>query len=217
MQKKFFVVVLLLALMLASSAFAGLTCNNFVNGQLQSSPQYRGLREALHNYLACEILLERNFITSAVANIKDKSLVTERLHKNHQAIGALLQPYYGSDAGDKFTQLLDNDIKLFDKIIQAERVHNQVRVASLTNKRLANAGALVVLLSILNAYWVEKTVNDALHDHLTWTLQSVQARIKKDWATDFASLDDECIYSQHFADLLLEGIAKQFPEKFAPN
>jgi hypothetical protein len=47
------------------------------------------------------------------------------------------------------------------------------------------------------------------------TTGEVTARLKKDWVADQKSYDDGHAHMLMFSDMLTEGIAKQFPDKFA--
>ena len=53
-----------------------------------------------------------------------------------------------------------------------------------------------------------------LQKHLDLTTGEVVGRLKKDWAADIKSYDDGHAHMLMFADMLSDGIAKQFPEKF---
>jgi hypothetical protein len=53
-----------------------------------------------------------------------------------------------------------------------------------------------------------------LHRHLELTTGEVVGRLKKDWTSDIQSYDEGHVHILKFADMLTDGIAKQFPEKF---
>jgi hypothetical protein len=45
----------------------------------------------------------------------------------------------------------------------------------------------------------------------------VVGRLKKDWAANIQSYDEGYAHMLMFADTLIDGIAKQFPDKFKPG
>ncbi|WP_210215051.1 hypothetical protein [Mesorhizobium sp. M4B.F.Ca.ET.089.01.1.1] len=53
-----------------------------------------------------------------------------------------------------------------------------------------------------------------LHKHLELTTGEVVGRLNKDWAADIKSYDEGHDHMLKFADMLTDGIAKQFPDKF---
>ncbi len=50
--------------------------------------------------------------------------------------------------------------------------------------------------------------------HLALTTTEVVSRLKKDWAADVEAYDQGHAHMLMFADMLSDGIIKQFPEKF---
>ena len=53
-----------------------------------------------------------------------------------------------------------------------------------------------------------------LHKHLQFVTDQVVARLNKDWNADINSFDKGEDHMIMFADILIDGIVKQFPEKF---
>jgi hypothetical protein len=53
-----------------------------------------------------------------------------------------------------------------------------------------------------------------LQKHLDLTTGEVVCRLKKDWAADIKSYDEGHVHMLMFADMLTDGIVKQFPDKF---
>jgi hypothetical protein len=53
-----------------------------------------------------------------------------------------------------------------------------------------------------------------LYKHLATTTNEVVSRLKKDWPADIAAYDEGHAHMMMFADMLTDGIVKQFPSKF---
>ena len=52
-----------------------------------------------------------------------------------------------------------------------------------------------------------------MHTHLSSTTDEVVARLKKDWAADVKAFDHTYDHVLKMADVLADGITKQFPAK----
>ena len=53
-----------------------------------------------------------------------------------------------------------------------------------------------------------------LQKHLDLTSAELVARSKQDWAADLKAYDEGREHMLQFADMLAEGVAKQFPARF---
>lgn len=53
-----------------------------------------------------------------------------------------------------------------------------------------------------------------LYKHLEFVTDQVTHRLNDDWKKDIESYDKGQEHMIHFADILSEGIIKQFPDKF---
>ncbi|MDU2096496.1 MAG: hypothetical protein E7E73_07415, partial [Negativicoccus succinicivorans] len=69
-------------------------------------------------------------------------------------------------------------------------------------------------LSSANPKYSNKILKSMLHKHLDLILEAVNARLNKDWKSDIDAYDRGEDHMINFADVLTDGIIKQFPEKF---
>ena len=79
----------------------------------------------------------------------------------------------------------------------------------------SNADDIAAFLSSANPNWSKPVLTDLLYKHLDFTTTEVVSRIKKDWAADLEAYDKGHAHMLMFADMLTDGIDKQFPKKFA--
>lgn len=160
------------------------------------------------------VLWTRNFIVADMDSLEDKSNVLERLLKNQDDIGNSVKPYYGEEAGDKLSSLLRDHIKLAGQVLDATKSDNKNDFGKYNKLWYENADLIADFLSSANPNYSNEILKDMLHKHLDLILEATTARIKKDWNADIDAYDRGEEHMINFADILIDGIIKQFPEKF---
>ena len=135
--------------------------------------------------------------------------------KNQDDIGDAIKPYYGSDAGKQLTKLLRDHITIATEVVTAAKGGNKDQLDQAQKKWSANGKDIAAFLSGANPNWHKGELEEMLQKHLDLTSGEVVGRLKKDWAADIKSYDKVHAHMLMFADMLTEGIAKQFPDKFA--
>jgi hypothetical protein len=160
------------------------------------------------------ITYTRNFIISALGDLKDANSVAERLLKNQDEIGKAIVPYYGDEAGKKLAGLLRDHILVAADVVKAAKAGNKDKLATEQKKWTENADDIAVFLSKANPNWPEKELKEMLHKHLALTTDEVVGRLKKDWNADIKAYDKGHAHIMMLSDVLSQGIAKQFPDKF---
>ncbi|WP_199909998.1 glycosyltransferase [Paenibacillus sp. CAA11] len=178
------------------------------------SPQMVQLRMDMQKVWIDHTIWTRSYIVSAISNRADQKDVLDRLLRNQQDIGNVIKPYYGEAAGNKLADLLREHILIAGKIVAAAKAGNQADMKKLEADWHRNADDIAKFLSSLNPNWQFKTLQDMLYTHLQLITEIVLNCLKGDWKADIAATDKNEIHMIHFADILTEGIIKQFPEKF---
>ncbi len=161
------------------------------------------------------IVWTRNFIISAIAGLQDLNAVTNRLLQNQDDIGTAIKPYYGDDAGTKLTKLLREHILIAAKVVKAAKANNKTALDKAQKEWTQNADEIATFLSSANPNWSKSDLLDALQSHLDLTTQEAAARLHKKWNEDIKAYDTNHEHMLMFSDSLVDGIAKQFPEKFS--
>lgn len=161
------------------------------------------------------ITYTRNYIISALAGLPDTDTIANRLFRNQDEIGTAIKPYYGDAAGNKLAALLKDHISIAAEVVKAAKAGNNDQLAEQQKKWGANADDIAKFLSGANSNWKEADLKNMLHRHLDLTTAEVTSRLKKDWVADEKAYDDGHVHMLMFSDALTEGIAKQYPDKFA--
>ncbi|MDR9855607.1 glycosyltransferase [Paenibacillus sp. VCA1] len=178
------------------------------------SPKIVRLKTDMQKVWINHTIWTRSYIVSAVSNRPDQKDVLDRLLRNQQDIGNVIKPYYGEAAGNKLADLLREHILIAGKIVAAAKAGNQADVQKLEADWHRNADDIAKFLSTANPNWPFKTLQDMLYTHLQLITEIVLDCLKGDWKADIAATDKNEIHMIHLADILTEGIVKQFPGKF---
>ncbi|MBE9914103.1 glycogen/starch/alpha-glucan phosphorylase [Paenibacillus donghaensis] len=178
------------------------------------SPKMVQLKTDMQKVWIDHTIWTRSYIVSAVSNRPDVKDVLDRLLRNQQDIGNVIKPYYGEAAGNKLADLLREHILIAGKIVAAAKAGNQADVKKLEADWHRNADDIAKFLSAANPNWQFKMLQDMLYTHLQLITEIVLDCLKGDWKADIAATDKNEIHMIHLADILTEGIVKQFPEKF---
>jgi hypothetical protein len=154
-------------------------------------------------------------VISLVAGTPDTQATVGRLLQNQADIGNALKPYYGRAAGDAVTAELRRHILIAADLIAAAKAGDQAKLAAEQARWQQNAGDIATLLSNANPRnWKRGAVLSMLEEHLRLTTQEAVARLQGDWAGDVAAYDRIHAHALGMADVLSEGLVKQFPKRF---
>lgn len=156
----------------------------------------------------------RSYIVSALAGLKDQEKVLARLLKNQEDIGNAIKPYYGEEAGNKLAALLKDHILIAGKIVDAAKKGDQAKLKKYNAEWYKNADDIAQFLSNANPNWPINTLKEMSHTNLQFITNDLTARLKKDWDADIIAFDKGLDHLMLLADILSEGIIKQFPNKF---
>jgi len=154
------------------------------------------------------------YIISALDGLEDQQQVLARLLRNQQDIGNLFKPYYGDAAGNQLTTLLQQHIMLAGKVIDAAKAGNSADLNQYNAQWHKNADDIARFLVAANPNWGAKWLQDMLYTHLKLITDQVVARLKKDWEGNIHAIDQNEVHMLQFADVLSDGIIKQFPKQF---
>lgn len=140
--------------------------------------------------------------------------MAERLFKNQDDIGNAIKSFYGEEAGNKLASLLREHIALAGQVTDAAKSGNNADLKKYNKLWYDNADQIADFLSAANPNYSNQALKDSLHKHLQFVTDQVVARLSKDWKGDIKAFDEGKAHMMHFADMLTEGIIKQFPQKF---
>lgn len=172
------------------------------------------LRKDMRKLWEDHITWTRMYLVSAVYNNSDTDKVADRLLKNQEDIGNAIKSYYGEVAGSKLTQLLKTHITTAVEILSAAKVNNQPALKSANDRWYQNANEISDFLSGANPNFSKDELRMEMQKHLDLTKQEALDILGNKFEAGIADYDE--IHNQilKMADMLTNGIVKQFPDKF---
>lgn len=172
------------------------------------------LRSNMHKLWEDHVTWTRNVILNIMDDLPGTEQAVNRLLRNQEDIGNAIKPVYGDVAGKELTRLLKEHITTAADLLKAAKTSNTAAFSDANKKWFANADEISVFLSKANPNWKVDDMKKMMHDHLNLTTQEAQARLKKDYDADVKAYDKVHEEILMMADMLTDGILKQFPEKF---
>lgn len=172
------------------------------------------LRMAMHKLWEDHIVWTRNVILNIMDDLPGTDQAVNRLLSNQDDIGNAVKPFYGDAGGKELTRLLKEHITTAADLLKAAKAGNNSAFDAANKKWFANADEISGFLSKANPNWKLDDMKKMMNEHLTLTTNEAVARLKKDYAADVKAYDkvhDEILM---MADMLTDGIIKQFPGKF---
>ena len=179
-----------------------------------NSSKSEQLRMAMHKLWEDHIVWTRNVILNIMDDLPGTEQAVSRLLKNQDDIGNAVKPFYGEAGGKELTRLLREHITIAADLMKAAKAGNNSAFDAANKKWFVNADEISDFLNKANSNWKLADMKKMMHDHLTLTTEEPVALLKKDYAADVKAYDkvhDEILM---MADMLTDGIIKQFPGKF---
>ncbi len=157
----------------------------------------------------------RNVIFNIIDDLSGTTEAVTRLLQNQDDIGNAFKPYYGVNNGDSLARLLHAHITIAAELLVALKNDNTEALNDANTRWFLNADTISLFLSSLNPFWPFKDVQDMMYTHLNLTATEAAARKNHDYAADVNAYDNVHLEILEMADMLSNGIIKQFPNKFS--
>jgi len=147
--------------------------------------------------------------------LPDLGTVVDRLFQNQVDIGDAIKPYYGTDAGNQLTTLLQEHITGAAAVLTALKTNDQAGLEAALDAWYANAHEIAVFLHNANPRnWPLAEMDQMMREHLDTTTAEAVARHQADWSADVPAYDRVHEVILEMADMLSDGIIAQFPDRF---
>lgn len=175
----------------------------------------QAFHDAMRKLWEDHITWTRFVIIGTFEDLPDLSLSTQRLLQNQVDIGNAIKPFYGEEAGNQLTALLTDHILIAAEILQAAKNGDTTARNAAIERWYANADDIAEFLHAANPEnWPLEEMRAMMREHLDLTLQEAVAYLEGDYAASIKFYDQVHIQALEMADMLSEGIIRQFPNKF---
>lgn len=214
-NKKNFVRFIMVSLLLLSSLF--LAISSVITAEAKPKMDAQAFHDDMRKLWEDHITWTRLVIIGIFADLpaQDVQESTERLLQNQVDIGNAIKPFYGEEAGNQLTALLTDHILIAAEILQAAEDNNTPALNDALARWYANADDIAAFLHAANPEnWPLEEMRAMMRKHLDLTLQEAVAYLEGDYAASINFYDQVHIQALEMADMLSEGIIRQFPSKF---
>jgi hypothetical protein len=138
-----------------------------------------------------------------------------RLLQNQTDIGDAIAPFYGAAAGQELSTLLHTHITLAVALLQDAKAGNTTAFDTDKASWYNNANQIADFLSAANPrFWPDDVMREAMKEHLDQTLAEAQDELAGNYDASVSDYEAIHLHILAMADLLSNGIMRQFPDKF---
>ena len=170
------------------------------------------LRVGMRKLWVSNAIWMREYIVNTIGADLSLDAASKRLAKSQDDIGRAFAPFYGAETGSKVTTLLRQHTSLVKEMIEASMAKNTAKLTEADKRWRANADSIATLLSTVNpTNWPMATIQPVLTGGMNLTIAETNARLKRDYNKDVETFDNILATSLNLADMLSDGIIKQFP------
>jgi hypothetical protein len=148
--------------------------------------------------------------------LPDLEPTLNRLLRNQDDIGDAIKPFYGEAAGNELSRLLREHITGAAALLAAAKDGTEAEFDEAFDAWYRNGNEIGDFLAAANPVsWPQDEMRSMMREHLDLTLAEAVARFGKDYAEEIRIYDEIHAQILHMADMLSDGIIRQFPAKFA--
>ena len=172
------------------------------------------LRVTMRKLWVSNAIWMREYIVNTIGGDLSLDAASKRLAKSQDDIGRAFAPFYGAETGTKVTTLLRQHTSLVKEMIEASMAKDTAKLKESDKRWRANADSITTLLSTVNpTNWPMATIQPVVVGGMNLTITETNARLKRDYNADVEAFDTILAQSLNLADMLSNGIIKQFPNK----
>jgi hypothetical protein len=181
----------------------------------KESAKQAALHDGMRKLWEDHITWTRLAIVSFAGGLPDLQATEARLLRNQADIGNAIKPYYGKKAGDRLTALLREHILGAVALLTAAKGGDPTQIQQASDAWYRNANQIADFLHTADPHnWPRAEMRAMMKTHLDQTLKEAQDQLTGNFADSVRDYDAVHRHILEMADMLSDGIVKQFPRKF---
>ncbi len=185
------------------------------SGMLHKNAKYQEFNKAMRELWSAHMYWTLLTVDAFFNDPKGLDAKLQRLLQNQKDIGAAIIPFYGQAAGDKLADLLTEHIMGAVPVLTAAKASDNAALESAVKDWYANAKEIGDFLATANPEnWTAEETGSALEMHITHTIAYSVSILKGDYTQSFGGFEEALHHMLVLADILTDGIVKQFPHQF---
>ena len=159
----------------------------------------------------------RMAITAIVFKLPDLKFVLARLLRNATDMGNVFRPYYGDKIADAYRDLMTEHLTIAADLVTAAANGETEKAEQKEADWYRNADKIVEFLNRINPYYDKEAFRKMFYIHLALTKLEAVCMIQKNFELEVQVFDQIEAEALMMADMLSDGIFKQFPYMFIPQ
>ena len=153
-------------------------------------------------------------ITSIVFELPNEDQVINRLLRNPRDFAAFLSNFYGEEIGNEFGELLTSHLVLAAELFKAIMAEDEEKAKEIRDEWYKNAEEISIFLSEINPFWSRQVWQEMFFEHLELVEALGVNLINGNYEEAIETQDLLELGGLEMADIMTEGILKQFPSEF---
>jgi len=206
---------------IAAVALAAAACGAGASGpqagtERAPSPKASALHDNMRTLWQDHGTWTRLEIVDFADNSPGLQVTQDHLLANQTDIGNAVKPYYGEDAGNKLTALLQQHIMTALGVLKAAKTGNPTEVDQAKAALYANGNQIADFLHGANpGNWPLDSVQNMMKTHLDQVVEMGSDELTHHYAESVGVWNGYRDHILAMADTLSNGIVKQFPNRFS--
>jgi hypothetical protein len=156
----------------------------------------------------------RELVVATTSNVGDVDAVARRIDKNMGDVGGAFTPFLGPDGGRRLGTLLKEHARATGDLLAAAKASDQAKMDDAERRARDGAAEIAAFLERSSASWSRHDLKSALDEHRKLLTNAAKLRLGGEFADDAANYDRAREQALVVADLLTDGVIRQFPGGF---
>lgn len=182
---------------------------------MEADMEFGGIQAELCKYFRMlweqHVTWTRIAVMGIVHDLPETDLILQRLLRNPTDFADAFRPFYGDEEANAFGDLLHNHLTIAAQLVRDAKAGNTDAVTQDEKKWFENANQIADFLGSINPYWSTDDWSAMMNEHLELLRDNTLQMLAGDYEQSINGYDDIEAQALEMADMMCEGIARQFP------